>query len=83
MSQIIESDESSSTSIIDRRANDGNDIEDDVDSPTPKRRRGENLPYDLFKTYESLVTLVTFKRYFKCSRCNKRAYILVHRNSLQ
>ncbi|RNA14447.1 hypothetical protein BpHYR1_011149 [Brachionus plicatilis] len=30
-----------------------NDTEDDVDSPTPKRRRGENLPYDLFKTYES------------------------------
>ncbi|RNA14498.1 hypothetical protein BpHYR1_033024, partial [Brachionus plicatilis] len=57
MSQIIESDESWSSSTIDRRANDGNDVEDDVNSPTPKRRRCENLPYDPFKTYESLVTL--------------------------
>ncbi|RNA37925.1 hypothetical protein BpHYR1_001462 [Brachionus plicatilis] len=33
MSQIIEWDELSSTSIIDRRANHGNDTEDNVDSP--------------------------------------------------
>ncbi|RNA44322.1 hypothetical protein BpHYR1_009575 [Brachionus plicatilis] len=48
MSQIIESDE----------ANDGNDTEDDVDSPASKRRRCENLPYDPFKNYELFVECV-------------------------
>ncbi|CAF1013669.1 unnamed protein product [Brachionus calyciflorus] len=54
MFQNIESDESSSTSIIDRIANDGNDTEEDIEEPAAKKTRGENLPYDLFKTYDGL-----------------------------
>ena len=53
MSQNFES-ESESTSIITRVVNDGNDTEDDIEEPMPKKRRGENIAYDVFKTYEAL-----------------------------
>ncbi|RNA04845.1 hypothetical protein BpHYR1_021506, partial [Brachionus plicatilis] len=53
MSQNFES-ESESTSIIARVVNDGNDTEDDIEEPMPKKRRGENIAYDVFNTYEAL-----------------------------
>ncbi|RNA14613.1 hypothetical protein BpHYR1_046524 [Brachionus plicatilis] len=53
MSQNFES-ESESTSIIARVVNDGNDTEDVIEEPMPKNRRGENIAYDVFKTYEAL-----------------------------
>ncbi|RNA44029.1 hypothetical protein BpHYR1_046232 [Brachionus plicatilis] len=60
MSQIIKSDE----------ANDGNVTEDDVDSPTPIIRRGDNLPYEPFKTYESKTKINTINKNFKIEKQN-------------
>ncbi|RNA00805.1 hypothetical protein BpHYR1_038594 [Brachionus plicatilis] len=64
MSQIIKSDE----------ANDGNDTEDDFDSPTPIIRRDESLPYNPFKTYEVLYDFSRFKNFLYDFHRNKSLF---------
>ncbi|CAF1093192.1 unnamed protein product [Brachionus calyciflorus] len=92
MNQIIESDESSSTSIIARQINDANDTDEDA---YEQYKTYENLQECLKDIKEGLVENTTWgakeikktesgeKRFYKCSRCKKRLYILIHRTSLK
>ena len=53
-SKMVQNFESESTSIIARHVSDDNDTEDDIEEPMPKKRKGKNITYVMFKSYEIL-----------------------------